>query len=223
MSSERVATQRSNACFARSLRSDRALAQARSLRSDRARVVLADIRDLWEIKVFLVSLFKRKSTVRISVPTNYNELRFRLPLYSYLEVGLSRFELVKLFHIRKYGRLSLSEVFLFPEVGVVPRTGPGVLPSRDPERLLAGTQRPMSCLGSGGIQYLSIFPNNFPLIARFRHRTRGITCALKSTEVSHSQQASPRQDIAPTMKPGAFSGALEMAEPRSLMISKEKA
>ncbi|KAF3603711.1 hypothetical protein F2Q69_00034030 [Brassica cretica] len=28
-----------------------------------------DIRDLWEIRVFLVSLFKRKSTVRISVLT----------------------------------------------------------------------------------------------------------------------------------------------------------
>ena len=32
-------------------------------------MVLADIRDLWEIRVFLVSLFKRKSAVRISVPT----------------------------------------------------------------------------------------------------------------------------------------------------------
>ncbi|KAF2534688.1 hypothetical protein F2Q70_00030020 [Brassica cretica] len=28
-----------------------------------------DIRDLWKIRAFLVSLFKRKSTVRISVPT----------------------------------------------------------------------------------------------------------------------------------------------------------
>ncbi|KAF3574826.1 hypothetical protein F2Q69_00059614 [Brassica cretica] len=37
--------------------------------------------------------------------------------------------------------------------GVVP-TGPEVLPSRDPGRLLAGTQRSVSCLGSGGIQYL---------------------------------------------------------------------
>ena len=32
-------------------------------------MVLADIRDLWEIRVLLLSLFKRKSTVRISVPT----------------------------------------------------------------------------------------------------------------------------------------------------------
>ena len=37
------------------------------------RVVLADIRDLWEIRVFLVSLFKRKSTVRISVPTVWRQ------------------------------------------------------------------------------------------------------------------------------------------------------
>ncbi|KAF2586051.1 hypothetical protein F2Q70_00036164 [Brassica cretica] len=38
-----------------------------------------------------------------------------------------------------------------------------------------------------------------PLIARFRHRTRGITCALKSTGVAHSQQASLKQDIAPVI------------------------
>ncbi|KAF3572522.1 hypothetical protein F2Q69_00059553 [Brassica cretica] len=56
--------------------------------------------------------------------------------------------------------------------GVVPGTRPGVLPSRDP---------------------------GLPLIARFRHRTRGITCALKSTGVAHSQQAFPRQDIAPVI------------------------
>ena len=40
---------------------------------------------------------------------------------------------------------------------MVPGTGPGVLLSGDPWRLLAGTQRPVSCLGSGGILYLSIF------------------------------------------------------------------
>ncbi|KAF3585211.1 hypothetical protein F2Q69_00029505 [Brassica cretica] len=38
-----------------------------------------------------------------------------------------------------------------------------------------------------------------PLIARFRHRTRGITCAVKSTGVAHSQQAFPREDIAPAI------------------------
>ncbi|KAF3568894.1 hypothetical protein DY000_02015731 [Brassica cretica] len=39
-SSKRVATQRPNACSARSLRSNRARAKARSLRSDRASVPL---------------------------------------------------------------------------------------------------------------------------------------------------------------------------------------
>ncbi|KAF3510466.1 hypothetical protein F2Q69_00006636 [Brassica cretica] len=49
----------------------------------------------------------------------------------------------------------------------------------DPKRFLARTWRPVSCLGFGGIQHLRI------------------TCALKSTGVAHSQQASLRQDIAP--------------------------
>ncbi|KAF3542378.1 hypothetical protein DY000_02008276 [Brassica cretica] len=39
---------------------------------------------------------------------------------------------------------------------------------------------------------------DLPLIARFHHR-RGITCALKSTGVAHSPQASLRQDIAPVI------------------------
>ncbi|KAF2563678.1 hypothetical protein F2Q70_00017428 [Brassica cretica] len=43
------------------------------------------------------------------------------------------------------------------------------------------------------------FPTRLPLISRFRPRTRGITCALKSTRVAHSQQASPGQDIAPVI------------------------
>ncbi|KAF3509000.1 hypothetical protein F2Q69_00006446 [Brassica cretica] len=37
----------------------------------------------------------------------------------------------------------------------VPGTGPGVLRSGEPGYLLAGIQRPVFCLGSGGIQYLS--------------------------------------------------------------------
>ncbi|KAF3579839.1 hypothetical protein DY000_02030703 [Brassica cretica] len=95
-----------------------------------------------------------------------------------------------------FSRFSLSEVSLFPEEGVVSGTGPGVLPSGDLGRLLAGTQRP---------------------------RTRGITCAPNSIGVAHSQQASPEQDIAPTMKPGAFSGALEITELGALVISEEEA
>ena len=47
------------------------------------------------------------------------------------------------------------------EVGMVARVGPGVFPSGDPGHLLAGTRRPVSCPGSGGIQYLSIFPQQF--------------------------------------------------------------
>ncbi|WZZ60605.1 hypothetical protein YC2023_060712 [Brassica napus] len=45
--------------------------------------------------------------------------------------------------------------------GAVPGTGPGILHSGDLRCLLAGTQRPVSCMGSGGIQYLSIFPQQF--------------------------------------------------------------
>ncbi|KAF3515410.1 hypothetical protein F2Q69_00006884 [Brassica cretica] len=39
-------------------------------------------------------------------------------------------------------------------------TGPGELHCGEQGFLLAGTQRPVSCLGSGGIQYLSIFPQH---------------------------------------------------------------
>ncbi|KAF3593572.1 hypothetical protein DY000_02022837 [Brassica cretica] len=41
------------------------------------------------------------------------------------------------------------------------------------------------------------FPNSLPLIYRFCHRSRGITCALKSIRVAHSQQAPLRQDPVP--------------------------
>ena len=51
-----------------------------------------------------------------------------------------------------------------------------------------------------------------PLISRFRPRTRGITCALKSTGVAHSQQASPGQDIAPVI---LLSQVLLRSGPRS--------
>ncbi|KAH0898754.1 hypothetical protein HID58_048322, partial [Brassica napus] len=151
--------------------------------------------------------------------------------------AFSQLEYVKLFHIRKYGRFTLSK-------GVDPGTGPGVLPGGDPGCLLPATQRPVYCLGSGGIPYLSIFPNSFPLIAGFRHRTRGITYAHKSTGVAHSQQDFPRQDIAPVIllswvplrqephsepgggpmeKVGASDGVLETAEPGALVISEEEA
>ncbi|KAF2555056.1 hypothetical protein F2Q68_00016115 [Brassica cretica] len=90
---------RSDQALARSLRSDRARAlpkhrynispcvlvypsmlspEVRSEPISRFPAIL-NIRDLWEIKVFLVSLFKQKSTVQISVPTRDgdNERRSR--------------------------------------------------------------------------------------------------------------------------------------------------
>ncbi|KAF2558602.1 hypothetical protein F2Q68_00017415 [Brassica cretica] len=71
-----------------------------------------------------------------------------------------------------------------------------------------------------------------PLIARFRHQIRGITCALKSTEVAHPQQASLRQDITPViplsrvpLRPEqelwASDDVLETVEPGALMFPKE--
>ncbi|KAF2597700.1 hypothetical protein F2Q68_00010254 [Brassica cretica] len=63
--------------------------------------------------------------------------------------------------------------------------------------LLSGTRGSGSCLEDGGNDTGVFFPNSLPLISRFRHRSRGITCALKSTEVAHSQQASLRQDPVP--------------------------
>ncbi|KAF2576234.1 hypothetical protein F2Q70_00003798 [Brassica cretica] len=97
---------------------------------------------------------------------------------------------VELFHIPKYGRFSLSEIFHFLEGRSVPGTGPRVPFSGYLER---------SCIGDPGVWRNDtgvFFPNSLPLIARFRHRTRGITCALKSTRVAHSQQAPLRQDSA---------------------------
>ncbi|KAF3538181.1 hypothetical protein F2Q69_00022572 [Brassica cretica] len=74
----------------------------------------------------------------------------------------------------------------------------------DPEYFLAETRASPSGDPEAGVlpgvcrnsipEYF--FPNSLPFIARFRHRTRGITCALKSTGVAHSQQVFPRQDIA---------------------------
>ncbi|KAH0898835.1 hypothetical protein HID58_048403 [Brassica napus] len=91
------------------------------------------------------------------------------------------------------------EVFHFPEEGGDPGTGPGKLHSGEPVFLLAGIQRPVSCLG-------------FPLIDRFRHQTRGINCALKSTRVAHSQQASLRQDIPPVIPRSRLMGSRLLRE-----------
>ncbi|KAF3546828.1 hypothetical protein DY000_02006597 [Brassica cretica] len=81
----------------------------------------------------------------------------------------------------------------------VPGTVPGTLRSGDPGCLLVGTPRPVSCLGSGEIQYLSIFPQQFAPYCSISSSNSGITCALKSTGVAHSQQDYLRQDIAPVI------------------------
>ncbi|KAF3551887.1 hypothetical protein DY000_02008304 [Brassica cretica] len=62
---------------------------------------------------------------------------------------------------------------------------------------LSGTRGSGSCLEAGENGTGVFFPNSLPLISRFRHRSRGITCALKSTGVAHSQQAPLRQDPIP--------------------------
>ncbi|WZZ60924.1 hypothetical protein YC2023_061031 [Brassica napus] len=67
---------------------------------------------------------------------------------------------------------SLCRQFSFSRgKGEVPGTGPGELHSGEPGFLLAGTQRPVSCLGSGGIQYLSIFPQQAEDEHEMRART----------------------------------------------------
>ncbi|KAF2616812.1 hypothetical protein F2Q68_00039240 [Brassica cretica] len=85
-------------------------------------------------------------------------------------------------------------------------------------------------LGTGGSIQRGSWEPGLPLIARFRHRTRGITCALKSTRVAHSHQASLRQDITPGLvlfgplilvedgEHWASDDALETVEPGALMF-----
>ncbi|KAF2541160.1 hypothetical protein F2Q68_00030918 [Brassica cretica] len=81
-------------------------------------------------------------------------------------------------------------------LGLVPGTGPRVPFNRDLERSCIGDPGSGSCLEAGGNDTGVFFPNILPIIARFRHRTRGITSALMSTGVAHSQQAPLRQDSA---------------------------
>ncbi|KAF3553801.1 hypothetical protein F2Q69_00012582 [Brassica cretica] len=109
------------------------------------------------------------------------------------------------------------EVFLDPEItfgtrrtmdkagictdlqGAVPGTGPRVLRSGEPGCLLAGTQRPVSCLGSRGIQYLSIFRQQFAPYCSIFSSNSGNKLCTQVTGVVYSQQAS--------LRPG--SGAIE--------------
>ncbi|KAG5392731.1 hypothetical protein IGI04_022694 [Brassica rapa subsp. trilocularis] len=62
---------------------------------------------------------------------------------------------------------------------------------------LSGTRGSGSCLEAGGNDTGVFFPNSLPLISRFCHQSQGITCALKSTGVAHSQHAPLRQDPDP--------------------------
>ncbi|KAG5384244.1 hypothetical protein IGI04_035714 [Brassica rapa subsp. trilocularis] len=62
---------------------------------------------------------------------------------------------------------------------------------------LSGTRGSGSCLEAGGNYTRVFFPNCLPIISRFRHRSQGITCALKSTGIAHSQQAPLRQNPIP--------------------------
>ena len=62
---------------------------------------------------------------------------------------------------------------------------------------LSGIRRSGSCLEAGGNDTGVFFPQQFAPYSRFCHRSRGITCALKSTGVAHSQQAVLRQDSVP--------------------------
>ncbi|KAF3571741.1 hypothetical protein F2Q69_00059933 [Brassica cretica] len=74
----------------------------------------------------------------------------------------------------------------------------GVPFSGDLERSLIGDPRVWVLAWRLEEMILGYFsPIACPLFSRFRHRIRGITCALKSTGVAYSQQAPLRQDPVP--------------------------
>ena len=62
---------------------------------------------------------------------------------------------------------------------------------------LSGIRGSESCLEAGGKNTGIFFPKSLPLISRLCYRSRGITYALQSTGVAHSQQAPFRQDPVP--------------------------
>ncbi|WZZ34607.1 hypothetical protein YC2023_018008 [Brassica napus] len=91
----------------------------------------------------------------------------------------------------------MSEIFYFLEGSTV--QGPSL---RFPLAGTRGTHLPgirgsESCLEAGGNNTGIFFPNSLPLISRLCHRSRGITCALESTGVAHSQQAPEMTRLAP--------------------------
>ncbi|KAF2599786.1 hypothetical protein F2Q68_00009770 [Brassica cretica] len=95
---------------------------------------------------------------------------------------------------------SWSEVFHFLEESRVQGSSPGFPLVGTRGTHLSGIRGSESCLEAEGKNTRIVFPNTgLPLNAPFRHRTRGVTCALKSTGVAHSQQASLKQDITPVI------------------------
>ncbi|KAF2561158.1 hypothetical protein F2Q70_00017638 [Brassica cretica] len=73
--------------------------------------------------------------------------------------------------------------------GAVPGTRPGELHSGEPGFLLAGTQRSVSCLGPGGIQYMNeTFPSRWELVGvgRKSDGEAGNVC-IKGDASSHTQ------------------------------------
>ncbi|KAF3538493.1 hypothetical protein F2Q69_00023300 [Brassica cretica] len=73
--------------------------------------------------------------------------------------------------------------------GAVPGTGPGEVHSGESGFLLAGTQRSVSCLGPGGIQYMNeTFPSRWELVGvgRKSDGEAGNVC-IKGDASSHTQ------------------------------------
>ncbi|WZZ34589.1 hypothetical protein YC2023_017990 [Brassica napus] len=96
---------------------------------------------------------------------------------------------VKLFHIRKYGRFSLSDVFHFLEGSRIQGPSLRFHPAGTRGTHLPGIRGSESCLEAGGNNTGIFFPNSLPLISRLCHQSRGITCTLESTGVVHSKKA----------------------------------
>ncbi|KAG5388807.1 hypothetical protein IGI04_030348 [Brassica rapa subsp. trilocularis] len=88
---------------------------------------------------------------------------------------------VKLFHIWKYGRFSLSDVFHFLEGSRVQGPSPGFPLVETRGTHLSGIRGSESCLEAGGKNTRIFSPTVCPLFLDFCRRSRGITCALKST------------------------------------------
>ena len=99
---------------------------------------------------------------------------------------------MEVFHIRKYGRFTLSEICHFLEQRVVPWTDPWVPGSGDLECSLNGDPEVRVLPRVRGKMIPEYFSQHFAPYFQFRHRFQGITCALESTRVAHFQQVPPQ-------------------------------